>query len=240
MARKPRLYVDGCPQHLIQRGNNRSMCFFDNADYAFYLHTLRDAATMHRVSIHAFVLMTNHVHLLVSGEHKDSIPLFMQALGRGFVRYINITYERTGTLWEGRYKSSLVSSSEYFLAVSRYIELNPVRAGMASQPGEYPWSSFRHNGMGIDIGLITEHDEYRRLGATRAGRVQAYRKLFEAPMSNDLVEKIRGHTNKGWVLGSEEFKEQLGRENSCIVENITWGGDRRSAVLSNIRGKRIK
>ncbi len=240
MARKPRLHIDGCPQHLIQRGNNRSVCFFSVADYAFYLHTLKEAALVADVKIHAFVLMTNHVHLLASGASKDSIPHFMQALGRRFVRYINLTYERTGTLWEGRYKSSLVSSTEYFLAVSRYIELNPVRARMVAQPGEYPWSSFRHNGMGIDIGLVTEHQEYKRLAATKAGRVQAYRQLFAGPLSTELVDEIRSHANKGWVLGGDQFKQQLTRKAGAVVKNYAWGGDRKSSSFAKSRCQSIK
>ena len=117
MARKPRLYVDGCAQHIIQRGNNRSACFYADVDYAFYLQKLKDAAALNHVKVHAFVLMTNHVHLLASGEDKDSIPDMMQTLGRSYVRYVNITYQRTGTLWEGRYKSSLVSTSGYLFTL---------------------------------------------------------------------------------------------------------------------------
>lgn len=134
----PRLFVEGCSQHIIQRGNNRSVCFFSDADYAFYLQQLKDAAQKNDVKVHAFVLMTNHVHMLVTGQNKDDVPNMMQALGRSFVRYINIVYKRTRTLWEGRYKSSIVSTRQYFLAVSRYIELNPIRAKMVAHPGEYP------------------------------------------------------------------------------------------------------
>ena len=117
MARKPRLYVDGCAQHIIQRGNNRAACFYADVDYAFYLQKLKDAAALNHVKVHAFVLMTNHVHLLASGEDKDSIPDMMQTLGRSYVRYVNITYQQTGTLWEGRYKSFLVSTSGYLFTL---------------------------------------------------------------------------------------------------------------------------
>ena len=209
MARKPRLYVEGCAQHLIQRGNNRSACFYTDADYAFYLQKLKDASALNRVRIHAFVLMTNHVHLLASGENKVSIPNMMQTLGRSYVRYMNITYQRTGTLWEGRYKSSLVSTSGYLFTLSRYIELNPVRARMVTLPGDYPWSSYRHNAMGITIGLISEHEEYTNLGKTRAGRIQAYRKLFENQLPNGLIDEIRLCTNKGLVIGNDKFKKEI-------------------------------
>ena len=151
MARLPRLYVPGCSHHIIQRGNNRDACFFDERDYAFYLQQLQQSASQFNVAVHAFVLMTNHVHLLVTPSTADGCGKMMQSLGRKYVRYINITYQRSGTLWEGRYKSTLVDSELYFLTVSRYIELNPVRAGMVEAPGDYPWSSFRANGMGKTI-----------------------------------------------------------------------------------------
>jgi len=151
MARLPRLYVPGCAHHIIQRGNNRQACFFDDLDYAFYLDKLKEASKKYRVSIHAFVLMTNHVHLLATPNDQYGISKMMQSLGRRYVGYVNATYQRTGTLWEGRYKSTLVDSEDYLLTVSRYIELNPVRADMVDHPAEYPWSSYRGNSMGKEI-----------------------------------------------------------------------------------------
>jgi len=233
MARMPRLFVEGCPQHIIQRGNNRSACFFCDADYAFYLQKLNDAARKNNVKVHAFVLMTNHVHLLVSGQNEHGIPNMMQALGRSFVRYINIMYQRTGTLWEGRYKSSIVSTGQYFLAVSRYIELNPIRTKMAALPGEYPWSSYRHNGIGITSKLISEHVEYKSLGSTKSIRLQAYRKLFGNELSVELLGEIRLCTNKGWVIGNEKFKQEIESALKRKVSNLDWGGDRRSEEFRN-------
>ena len=180
MARMPRLFIEGFPQHVIQRRNNRSVSFFCDADYAFYLQKLKQAADAQNVLIHAYVLMTNHVHLLVTGPDAQAIPNMMQSLGGCYVRYINLTYQRTGTLWKGRYKSSMVDTSSYFLTLSRYIELNPVRAHMVRLPGEYPWSSCRHNAMGMKETLITEHDEYIRLGKSRSARIKCYRALFTA------------------------------------------------------------
>lgn len=232
MARRPRLYIEGCAQHIIQRGNNRSVCFFADADYAFYLQKLYKAAVLHHVKVHAFVLMSNHVHLLVTGETKDSIPNMMQTVGRSFVRYINIVYKRTGTLWEGRYKSSLVSSGEYLFTLSRYIELNPVRAKMVNTPGEYPWSSYRHNGMGIAAALISEHDEYRNLGNTRVDRVQAYRTYFENQLPSELLEDIRLCTNKGWVIGDEKFRTEIEAALQRKVHGSKWGGDRKSITFA--------
>ncbi len=228
MARMPRLFVEGCAQHIIQRGNNRSVCFFSDADYVFYLQNLKAAAKKNSVKIHAFVLMTNHVHLLVSGQNKNDVPNMMQSLGRSFVRYINIIYQRTGTLWEGRYKSSIVSTSQYFMAVSRYIELNPIRAKMVVHPEEYPWSSYRHNGMGVTIELISEHEEYKCLAKTKAARLHAYRQLFGHELSIELLDEIRLCTNKGRVIGNEKFKQKIELALKRKVRNLEWGGDRKS------------
>lgn len=233
MARMPRLFVEGCAQHIIQRGNNRSVCFFCDADYALYLQKLNDAARKNNVKIHAFVLMTNHVHLLVSGQNRHDIPNMMQSLGRSFVRYINIIYHRTGTLWEGRYKSSIVSTSRYFLAVSRYIELNPIRAKMVVLPGEYPWSSYRHNAMGIPIDLISEHEEYNCLAKTKAARIRAYRQLFGNELSTEHLDEIRLCTNKGWVIGDEKFKQEIELVLNRKVSNLEWGGDRKSELFKD-------
>jgi putative transposase len=148
MARLPRLYVPGCAQHIIQRGNHRQACFIGELDYEFYLDKLNDAREKHHVSIHAFVLMTNHVHLLATPSDQYGISQMMQSLGRCYVGYVNSRYQRTGTLWEGRYKSTLVDSDAYLLTVSCYIELNPVRAIMVDHPSEYPWSSYRGDAMG--------------------------------------------------------------------------------------------
>lgn len=233
MARMPRLFVEGYAQHIIQRGNNRSVCFFRDADYAFYLQKLKQAAELHQVQIHAFVLMTNHAHLLVTGRNADSISNMMQSLGRCYVRYINLTYQRTGTLWEGRYKSSLVDTSGYFLTLSRYIELNPIRAHMVTLSGEYPWSSYRHNAMGMKIELITEHDEYKNLGKSRSARIKNYRALFENELSSTLIEEIRLCANKGWVTGNSKFRREIEETLKRKVYNLKWGGDRKSKKINN-------
>ena len=148
MARQPRIYVQGVPQHLIQRGNNRQPCFFTNADRNLYLRWLSQAASKYGAEIHAYVLMNNHVHLLITGTEEGALGRVMQSLGRRYVRYVNKTYDRSGTLWEGRYRSNIVESDRYVLACYRYIELNPVRAGIVDNPDEYGWSSFGFNGEG--------------------------------------------------------------------------------------------
>lgn len=232
MARLPRLYVPGCSHHIIQRGNNRDACFFDEKDYAFYLQQLNVSAEQNGVAIHAFVLMTNHVHLLVTPSAADSCAKMMQSLGRKYVQYINLTYRRTGTLWEGRYKSTLVDSDAYFLTVSRYIELNPVRAKMVASPSDYVWSSFRGNAMGKDIGLLTPHHTYLALGGTAEQRIIRYRQLFSDVIPVDILDQIRECTNKSWVLGSSKFKVQIEATANRRIESLGRGGDRKSQRMN--------
>lgn len=228
MARLPRLYVPGCSHHIIQRGNNRHACFFDQRDHAFYLQQLELSAEQFNVRVHAFVLMTNHVHLLVTPSDRQGCGRMMQSLGRKYVRYINITYKRTGTLWEGRYKSTLVDTDNYFLTVSRYIELNPVRAGMVADPGSYIWSSYRANAMGKNIHCLTPHACFLDLGETRVQRILSYRSLFSSVISDEDLANIRECTNKAWALGGDKFKAQIEAVANRRVESSGWGGDRRS------------
>jgi len=178
MARHPRLNLPNVPQHVIQRGNNRTACFFAETDYQLYLAKLHEYAEQFSVQIHAYVLMTNHVHLLLTPCSPHGISLLMQSLGRYYVQYINKTYQRSGTLWEGRYKSTLVDSEAYFLSVSRYIELNPVRANMVTRPIDYPWSSFRVNSHADTSSLITYHPCFKQLGKTLTERCESYLALF--------------------------------------------------------------
>lgn len=163
MPRKPRMYLPDVPCHVIQRGNNREASFFTVRDYQFYLECLHDASQRYGVLIHAYVLMTNHVHLLVTPIKKHSISSVMQSIGRRYVQYINQTYRRTGTLWEGRHKASLVDEENYLLTCMRYIELNTVRANLVSQPSEYRWSSYRCNASTEENKLIFRHSTYESL-----------------------------------------------------------------------------
>ena len=164
MARLSRFVLPGQPQHLIQRGNNRQAVFFAEDDYQFYRETLRDACGNHDCHIHAYVMMTNHVHLLITPITETGISKVMQSLGRRYVQHVNFKYRRTGTLWEGRYRATLLDSERYLLSCQRYIELNPVRAGMVKHPGEYPWSSYRCNALGEPDELVSAHELLRRLG----------------------------------------------------------------------------
>lgn len=166
MARLKRVAPIGVAQHIIQRGNNRQICFGGDQDMAAYAGWLKEYSIKFGVQIHAWVFMTNHVHLLCTPTKDQGVSLMMQSLGRMYVRYFNFTYGRSGTLWEGRFKSCLVDNEEYLMKVYRYIELNPVRAGMVDDPAEYWWSSYQHNALGRKSKLISWADEYRRLGAT--------------------------------------------------------------------------
>ena len=229
MARLRRLYLPGCALHVIQRGNNREACFHAEADYKAYLAFLKDAAVKHQVAIHAFVLMTNHVHLLLTPSDQQDVSRMMQGLGRKYVQYFNFTHGRTGTLWEGRYKSTLVDADNYLLTVYRYIELNPVRANMVSHASDYPWSSYQGNAAGKPIALLTPHPMYRQLGRTDEERQGAYRALFRGRMPQRDLAAIRDATNKAWVLGGDRFKAQVEATTGRRSVPLGRGGDRKSA-----------
>ena len=228
MARLPRLSIAGCPQHIIQRGNNRQACFFAEQDYKVYLDKLKDSAIKHNVSIHAFVLMTNHVHILMTANSTDGISQVMQNLGRYYVRYINQTYQRTGTLWEGRFKSTLVDTENYLLSLYRYIELNPVRAGIVEHPAAYPWSSYHANAGNKEIALLTPNRVYLALGNTEAERKSTYQSLFLSHLTDKTIQAIRDATNKAWALGDEKFIDKVFNTTSRRAKPLPQGGDRRS------------
>ena len=185
MARLPRLDLPGIPQHIVQRGNDRQACFADDADYLRYRQELGDAAMKHGCALHAYVLMTNHVHLLVTPAESAAVSRMMQAIGRHYLAAFNARYRRTGTLWEGRFKAALVGSARYLLTCYRYIELNPVRAGMVTMPGEYRWSSHASSAFGAREPGITPHHLYLELGANDTLRQQAYLALFDDVASSE-------------------------------------------------------
>lgn len=209
MPRQPRYFVPGIPQHIIQRGVDKQPVFFRPEDYELYLDRLGKAAANHSCLIHAYVLMTNHTHLLVTPREKMSLPLLMQSMGRQYVQRVNKSHGRTGTLWEGRYKASPVQSNRYFLACSRYIELNPVRAGLVKSPGGYPYSSYAHNALGKHDDLLSAHATYLKLGNTPPSRQTAYRGLFADSISPKLLAYIRDTTNSCLVLGNDKFKDEI-------------------------------
>lgn len=206
MPRRPRINLPGMPQHIVQRGNNRQVTFVADPDYNFYLECLKDASDKYGCDIHAYVLMTNHVHLLVTPHQADSVSRMMQSIGRRYVQHMNHAYRRTGTLWEGRHKTCLVDTDRYLLACYRYIELNPVRASIVKHPAEYQWSSYRHNAEGRISRLIREHPLYLALGGIETQRQAAYRELFRDQLDAKLIDEIRKSTNLGLVIGHEQFK----------------------------------
>ncbi len=211
MARLPRYFVKGIPLHIILRGNNREPIFGNDEDCQFFKEALLDAAKRHDLAVHAYVFMTNHIHLLASPGKEESVPKVMQSVGRRYVQYFNFHYQRTGTLWEGRYRATVVDAENYLFECMRYIELNPVRAGMARHPRDYPWSSYRANAEGKADALVSPHGLYRSLARGEDERRTAYRELVKAPMDAELLAEIRDCTNKGWALGSGRFQAKIER-----------------------------
>jgi putative transposase len=199
------------PVHAVQRGNNRATCFVDDADWVFFLHHLRRLVGEEGCALHAYCLMTNHVHLLLTPEREDCCARLFRRLGLLYTQYFNKRYNRTGSLWEGRFRSSLVQTEEYLLACYRYIELNPVRAGMVLEPGKYRWSSFAANAGTADDPCITPHAEYLRLGGDAGERRRQYRALFGTRLASELLDEIRLTTNAGYALGSEAFRRDVGQ-----------------------------
>ncbi|MCE3603312.1 transposase [Massilia sp. P8910] len=211
MPRRHRLIVPDVPIHIIQRGNNRLPCFFVEADYLVYLDLLRIAAEQAGCSVHAYVLMTNHIHLLVSPQSSSSPAAMMKSLGERYVQYVNRRHQRIGTLWQGRYRSCLVQEDHYFFVCQRYIELNPVRAGMVAHPLDYRWSSYQANAYGEASRIVTPHALYSALAAEHAERELSYRALFLEKMPWAMVEQVRDATNRNAVLGNEEFIARMAR-----------------------------
>lgn len=237
MARFPRLVAPGTPLHLIQRGNNRSPTFRTAEDFRRYHTLLLEASKRYECAVHAYVLMTNHVHLLLTPADAIGPARMMQAVGRTYVRYFNARHNRTGTLWEGRYRSTLVDSERYLLACSRYIELNPVRARMVEHPGEYHWSSYAHNADGALDTIIAAHPVYQALNSAPSIRQREYRSLFKSRIEPNVLDAIRRCTNRGTALGDSPFCEQVEEVLKRPVTRMPHGGDRRSkATRSSPRG----
>ena len=209
MPRLPRLDVGGVAQHVVQRGNDRQPCFFTDVDRGRYLLELLELSRRWGCAIHAYVLMTNHVHLLATPRERGSVGRLMQALGRRYVRYVNDHHCRTGTLWEGRYKACLVASDEHLLRCYRYIELNPVRAGMVATPGEYRWSSHAANAHGAADALVVPHELYLGLGRTPVERRAAYRELVAETIPAQETDAIRLNLQRQHAFGSRRFQAAI-------------------------------
>ena len=209
MPRRARIHLDGVPLHIVQRGHNREPCFFAEDDYRSYLHWLGEALAEAGCALHAYALMTNHVHLLLTPRKAEAVAKLVMSLGRRYVQYINRNYRRTGTLWDSRYKSSLVQAETYLLACQRYIELNPVRAAMVNDPALYSWTSYRANGLGQPDARLTPHPLYRALGRDDAERQAAYRALFRAHLDRAAIDDIRRALNQGQPVGNARFYAKI-------------------------------
>jgi putative transposase len=220
----PRYTVPGQPQHVIQRGNNRAAVFSDANDHLVFAEWLADACVRHDCDIHAYVFMTNHLHLVLTPWSESAIGKVMQSVGRRYVHYFNRKQRRTGALWEGRYRATLIDSEAYLLRCYRYVELNPVRAGLVADPALYPWSSYRCNALGHDDSLVTMHELYFALGPDTESRQSAYRALFASVLDEPTMAEIRAATNKAWVLG--QIQEGMIRLNRR-ARPLARGGDQR-------------
>ena len=212
MSRLPRLTVTDYPHHVILRGNNRQAIFRDDADRRLMLELLQQHAQSQGVDVHAYVLMDNHLHLLLTPRRERALPLMMQAVGRTYVRAFNQRHGRTGTLWEGRYRSTLIQTDRYLLACMTYIDLNPVRAGMVSLPQEYLWSSHAHYiGQRADR-WITPHSLMWTLGNTPFAREAAYAELVHAGLTEDQQRALTQSALSGWALGESSFVTDLQKQ----------------------------
>ena len=229
MPRHARITMAEVPVHIIQRGNNRSACFFTADDYARYLAHLGELAQAFQCTVHAYCLMTNHVHLLLTPQRADGPALLMKHLGQRYVQHVNRTYRRSGTLWEGRFRSCLIDSEPYLLTCQRYIELNPVRAAIVRHPRQYRWSSYGANAEGKASDLVTPHEQYRLLGRSADARREAYRTLFHSALDEVVLADIRQATNGGFVLGSAPFAEAIARVLRRRVERGKPGRPSRKA-----------
>mgnify|MGYP000117792664 FL=1 len=211
MPRRPRTHLNEVPLHIVQRGHNREPCFFADEDYFTYLHWLNEALREANCRLHAYALMTNHVHLLLTPQNAQDVPKLLISLGRRYVQYINKTYRRTGTLWDSRYKSSLIQAETYLLTCHRYIELNPVRATMVDDPAHYRWTSYRANALGERQPILTPHALYLSLGSRAAERQAAYRALFRAHVDQAALDDIRLAINQSQPLGDNRFHDAIAR-----------------------------
>ncbi|ACF50701.1 REP-associated tyrosine transposase [Stenotrophomonas maltophilia] len=215
MPRPRRVDAPGYPQHVVPRGNNRQPVFFSDGDRVAYLRLLCHHADQQHCRIHAYVLMGNHVHLLVTPDAPGGMSRMMQAVNRAYVRRVNERQQRTGTLWEGRFHSTLVDTERYLLACQRYVELNPVRAGMVVRPGDYRWSSYRANAQGRANALLVPHSAFELIAADVDERRRRYAEFIAQGIpAGDLVA-IRGALQSqrrlsGPLMGSEPFRDAKG------------------------------
>jgi putative transposase len=237
MPRLARFTPAGIPQHVIQHGNNRQVTFCCDEDFAFYIYWLQHYSEKSDVEIHAWVLMTNHVHRLATPKLADGLSKMMQSLGRMYVRYFNKQYKRVGTLRQGWFKLLIVKTENYLLRCYRYIELNPVHAHMVSGPAEYKWSSYQRNALGKQSDLLTPHDEYLILSKSGYKRQKIHQNLFKYQLDKELVTKISDATNKGMAIGSESFKQDIEMNFNRRMTSSKMGRPNKVMVSVNMTAK---
>ncbi len=234
MTRMSQFKLAGIPLHIIHKGDHRFMCFYTGEDYHSYLACLKAASQAEKIDIHAYVLMTDHVHLLVSPRCEHSVYRMMMQLGQRYTRYFNKKYYHHGDLWEDRFRSCIIDAENYLLTCQRYIELNPVRSGIVSKPSEYIWSSYLVNTHGLSPDFITPHAKYNALGADDAERRKVYRELFRQQLDPQLVDQINEHTNGGYCLGSDQFKLEI---ELMLGRRVIRGKQDRPAARLQIRSR---
>ncbi len=228
MPRRSRIYLPSLPYHVIQRGNNREACFIEPENYQFYLELWKELSTRYGVAVHAYCLMTNHVHFLVTPDNEASVSNTMKVVGSRYAQYINKKYRRTGTLWEGRHRASLVQSDRYLLTCMCYIECNPVRAQMVARPEEYRWSSYGANAWGDHGWLLRPHEEYCHLGKIPFERGHAYRELFKTQLSDNDVHLIRRAAHYCQPVGNDRFREQIEQKYGIKLGQMDRGRPRKA------------
>jgi putative transposase len=228
MARLPRYTIINQPQHIILQSRAGQTIFFEEQDYQYFHDCLDAAAYNYNLKLHAYVLMPDHVHVLATPGNSNSVSRVVQSIGRNYVQYFNECYGGSGSLWEGRYRATVIDGKNYLLYVSRYIEQNPVRNGLVDKPQEYPWSSYAHNALGQSDEMISAAREYQQLGDSDKARSKAYRKLFKQKLDPQLVREITESALKGWVLGDSRFATKIEKLSGRRATPLPRGRPRKS------------
>ena len=236
MARLPRIVIPNQPLHIIHRGNNRQDIFESENDMLRIKEDIEISLSKSKCYLHAYVIMTNHLHLLITPKNKEQLAKFMQSMTNRYVRYFNAKHQRTGTIWEGRFKSCLVDSDYYLFTLHKYIEMNPVKAGMVKDIADYQWSSYRHNALGQADSLITEHKLYKDLGANAEQRCESYREMIDELNITKQENQITEATMRGEVYGSDSFHSKISGLIARPTKLTTHGGDRKSEIYNNQAG----
>ncbi len=228
MARLPRYSITNQPQHIILQGGDGQIIFQQEQDYQYFHDCLEAAAYNYSLKVHAYVLMPDHVHVLATPGNKDSVSRVVQSIGRNYVQYFNECYDGIGTLWEGRYRATVVDPRHYLLTCSRYIELNPVRNQLVDKPQDYPWSSYAHNALAQTDEMITAAGEYQKLGSTERECAREYKKLFRQKISAEQAQEITDATLKGWVLGDSKFAKKIEKLSGRRATQLPKGRPKKS------------